>query len=388
MDNEFNELAVREATLPAHLQPKSLAAQGIEVNDNLGAGVKSGGVPTLTIKDEVFGIKVPGESEPRRFLDKEGQPYRVLPVVIIAGNPELHRSWYEDAYTQGSNSEPDCFSRNGLAPDANVKPENKQSDRCAVCPQAQWKSARQGGGKACRENRHVAVMLPPMFAGGLRDGLARLRVPPASLSVLKQYQDMLLAKPLPTFAFWTLLGFGEGKRMEFRPHLDKNGQPKWLESKQFNFAYELSESSYVLDEILDIAGGSTADDEARVDHKPVADVKAEPVGVIDDEVPVTFAGPGPEAQNEPPPHTDGDFGLPDPGEAVKAAEPPVEAATDTQSVDAMLDGLDGEVAVQDATEPPAGEPPANFTPDQAHGEPPEATSPAALDLKNAESFFE
>lgn len=138
---------------PMHL-PAHLAGLGLGVGQQLMA----------TIGDSRNRIGLKG-SRFRQVIN--GQEVGVwdenyLDVIIVGVVPTNSRIFYEGRYQQGGdNQPPTCYSVDDITPADDVK--NKQSDKCATCPQNIKGSRTTEGGqatKACGYFRRIAILLP------------------------------------------------------------------------------------------------------------------------------------------------------------------------------------------------------------------------------------
>jgi hypothetical protein len=78
-------------------------------------------------------------------------------VIIIAWLNGISRTFYKEKYDPNKEATlPDCWSNLGDAPEAAAK--NKQGTTCMTCPQ-NVKGSGDNGGKACRFQRRIAVLL-------------------------------------------------------------------------------------------------------------------------------------------------------------------------------------------------------------------------------------
>lgn len=131
---------------------------------DLPAAQRSTGVSTLTaslttgdyksrrisVRGGFFRKIVNGE-EVAKLKDRE------LNVVVINALPKVSRQFYARAYDPKAEATlPDCWSNLGDVPDA--KASNPQAANCMSCPQNVAGSG-QGGGRACRYQRRIAVLL-------------------------------------------------------------------------------------------------------------------------------------------------------------------------------------------------------------------------------------
>lgn len=139
-------LFTSNAQLPAHLQGINLG-----ITTQLKQGMFSGG-NRIGLRNSRFRLIVAGIEEgiiEENYLD----------VIFLSAAPAVSRVYYKDAYKQGENTPPVCFSADGIVPHTDVK--NKQSDKCATCPM-NVKGSKVSDGqkyKACGYFRRVVVML-------------------------------------------------------------------------------------------------------------------------------------------------------------------------------------------------------------------------------------
>jgi hypothetical protein len=121
-------------------------------------------------------------------------PNNELDVIIIASSTE--RCLYDSPYDPDKISSPDCFAQSlettGLVPHENV-PEPRAED-CTTCPLAEFGSAKQGKGPACKTYRKL-IMIP---AGTeLEDipkaEMAYMKVSPTSVKNWSKYAQQLVS---------------------------------------------------------------------------------------------------------------------------------------------------------------------------------------------------
>ncbi len=174
------------------------------------SNLTSGKINSVGIRNGVFTLRKADGSE---FEPSE----KHLDVVILTGNPNLSKQWYEKAYdsTTGEGKLPDCWSHNGVGPSTGAA--NPQHATCLGCPRNQWGTATRNDGtaakgKACSDRKLLAVI--PIAHG--RD-VFQLAVPPASLANLFAYiRDLVKSphasgRPMEPFDFVTRLTFDRTK---------------------------------------------------------------------------------------------------------------------------------------------------------------------------------
>jgi hypothetical protein len=109
----------------------------------------------ISVRGGVFRMMVNGEE----IAKNEN---RAMNVVIVNGNPNVSRQFYANAYVAGETSAPDCWSNDGVTPDASI--EAPQNSTCDGCPQ-NIKGSGQGESKACRYQQRLAVVLESDIGG-------------------------------------------------------------------------------------------------------------------------------------------------------------------------------------------------------------------------------
>jgi hypothetical protein len=179
-------------------------------NDELSAGV-TGGFAVIGYRGKIWRVKSQGNENMITRDDVHGDgsqdPAASIEVVIVKSSPVITKTYYIKGWEDGSNSPPDCFSSNGIAPDANAP--HKQNPICKTCKWDAFNSRSQEGskGKACQDNRRIAVVPAKDFDNEALGGPMLLRVPPASLKELVNHAVKLDQKGLPYFGVVTRVSF-------------------------------------------------------------------------------------------------------------------------------------------------------------------------------------
>jgi hypothetical protein len=97
----------------------------------------------------------------RMSLNDNLLPNDEIEVVILAHTFE--RTWYDRPYDADDKNPPDCFAigddQYALEPHANVP--NPPNDVCKGCPMAEFGSAKQGAGPACKTRAKLLVVNAP-----------------------------------------------------------------------------------------------------------------------------------------------------------------------------------------------------------------------------------
>lgn len=183
--------------LPAHLATRigkpSVLAQAV-----MGGLSSGGGFPTISIKASRFRIVENGS--------ETVLPDTELDVIIVGANPAITKTWYAKKWSPDQeNNAPNCFSMDGIRPDPqSAQPQN---DLCATCEHNVWGSAvnPQTGvqSKACPDTKRLAVVAADDPTGSIY----LLRVTPAALKGLNQYQRELAARGIPPEVVITKVSF-------------------------------------------------------------------------------------------------------------------------------------------------------------------------------------
>ena len=162
---------------------------GVSYND-LEAGMGGQSVATLSLKGSRFSIRYKGADILQQNADNT--PMQSLEVVLLKASPAISKFYYEKQYVEGQINVPDCFSLDGIRPDASsAKP---QDQLCARCPQNQFgsRTTQQGKkAKACSDNRRVALVPAGDLTNAMYDGPLLLRLPLRSMQALVDYGRLL-----------------------------------------------------------------------------------------------------------------------------------------------------------------------------------------------------
>jgi len=192
------------AELPAHILNPELARQA---NEDAAFGVSAGFPARIKMAGKTF-MLVDGNGEETPI--KAGQLFKgpddnlYLKTVVLRAKKELQKVWYATKYNKDAEGQaPDCFSNDGVKPDASIAAP--QCDVCANCPHNAFGSAvndsgQATGGKACSDNKILAVFLP-------NKGPHSLKITPGSLKNWGLYVKALTSRGIPVGNVFTLIGF-------------------------------------------------------------------------------------------------------------------------------------------------------------------------------------
>jgi hypothetical protein len=183
------------------------AGQAKAAAADLTTGVMAG-FPTISYRGKVWRIRKGGEEQ--NYVDANGDAVQSLELVLVKATPTLAKVFYKAAFEEGSTGKPDCWSADGIKPDANV--QEPVCATCAACPNNVWGSriSEQGKkGKLCADRRRMAVVGPQdLAANGADCEKLLLHAPAGSLKGLKEYAEKVLQpKGVPYYAVVTRVGF-------------------------------------------------------------------------------------------------------------------------------------------------------------------------------------
>jgi hypothetical protein len=145
-----NEVSIFQQQVPDYIKEAKLD----DLTKSLGG---SGGKKRISIRGAVFRMVVNGEE----IAKNEN---RSINVVVVNGTKHVARKFYEGSYVVGESTAPDCWSNDGLTPDASI--EKPQFHNCEECPQ-NIKGSGQKDSRACRFEKRLAVVLADDIEGNV-----------------------------------------------------------------------------------------------------------------------------------------------------------------------------------------------------------------------------
>jgi hypothetical protein len=174
------------------------------LNDDLTAHAGLG-FPVMSIKGKVFAIVRDGERKIVPNPKDPDSPATFIDVVLVKANKNASKTFYMKGYDDktGEAAKPDCFSRDGVAPDS--QSSSPQSKTCVTCKHNVWGSKvgdNGNKGKACQDNVRLAIAQPTALTEPLM-----LRVPPASIRNLGEYGKLLKGRGVQYQMVLTRIGF-------------------------------------------------------------------------------------------------------------------------------------------------------------------------------------
>lgn len=131
------------------------------------------------------------------------EPASYIDVVIL--NLQKTKTFYAEGYADGPEEKLDCFSNNGVTPDAMAK--SPQSKNCQLCQHNLWGTGfndkgEATKGKACSDVQRLAVAAPSNM-----DDPMMFLVPPKSLKNLAEMSKLLSQKNIPLNGGATRIAF-------------------------------------------------------------------------------------------------------------------------------------------------------------------------------------
>lgn len=179
-----------ENLVPANIGSISSKFGSLQIANEAAAGIE-GGYAVMKYKGKVWAVEYRGEHKPIMRPDGDG-PANSIEVVIVSASPVKSKIYYPN-FVDGASERPLCYSTNGVTPDPRA--QTKQANACAVCPKNQPGSkvdeTGQARGKACRDNKRVAIVPLADMHNELYGGPMLLRIPAASLNDFAQFTRKL-----------------------------------------------------------------------------------------------------------------------------------------------------------------------------------------------------
>jgi hypothetical protein len=257
-----NIIPFEGSSLPSYLSKVNVSALNSDITAHAG-----GGFPVISIKGKVFSVVRDGDRKVLPNPRDPDSPATAIDVVILKVNKGTSKVFYAKGYSEGSDGvKPDCFSNDGVKPDANV--ESPQSKVCATCKWNQWGSKIGDGGskgKACQDSVRMAIATPNQ----LRDPYM-LRVPPASIRSLGEYGKMLANRSVVYNMVVTKIAFD----ME-APTPKLTFKPVGLIDEESYRTVENMITSEVVNQILGQSSSSAPVVQQEVEPEPVVVAKVE-----------------------------------------------------------------------------------------------------------------
>jgi hypothetical protein len=201
-----NQMVTFQENDGAALAPEFMPMVQDGLANDLSEGV-GGGYAVVSIRAGKFRVKHKGNEFP--ITNDRGDPVGSIDVVLVRANAHITKQFFSKPYDEGDAAAPDCMSLDGVTPVANAP--SPQARTCAVCPKNVFGSAppRNGvasKGKACQDNRKLAILPLDDLANEAFGGPMLFRVPPTALSDLAQFGAAWKARGYPYNAIGVRIG--------------------------------------------------------------------------------------------------------------------------------------------------------------------------------------
>ena len=205
--------------VPAHIA----AGPVVRLNENAFAGLRAS-FAVVSLRGKSWKVKYRGEEHLIKRspgFDAKGRPLPEAPVtgleVIIVGiSPIITKQYYSTGYVdsgdKSSGPVPDCYSTDGVTPDS-ASP-SIQAASCAVCQHNKFESRKRedgsfGKGKACSDNRKIAVVPDGDPENEIYGGPMMLRLPATSMPNFATYAGQLGTHGFDVSQVVTVMSFDE-----------------------------------------------------------------------------------------------------------------------------------------------------------------------------------
>lgn len=213
--------------------------------------------PTLTLKGKEWGWRFRGESMTYTAPDPNAggslQPMRALEVVLVAPAKRISKVYYKDGYKDGERTPPTCWSADGITPDPGVG--EKQSNTCRGCDHNVLTVGPSGQrGKACSDNKRIAVVTVADLKNTDFGGPFMLRLPPGSFQNYTAFTSVMNSRGYPPHTYVTRMTF------DSTPHPKVVFSPVRILTDEEGAIIVAHQKDPRVDEMLnDKAAGSVAD---------------------------------------------------------------------------------------------------------------------------------
>lgn len=145
-----NEVSLFQQAVPDYIKEVGVD----ELTKSLGG---AGGMKRISIRGSVFRMMVNGEE----IAKNES---RAMNIVVVNGTKYVARKFYAGAYVAGESAPPDCWSNDGITPDASI--QDPQHSNCEGCPQ-NIKGSGANESRACKYEKRLAVVLADDIKGSV-----------------------------------------------------------------------------------------------------------------------------------------------------------------------------------------------------------------------------
>lgn len=184
-------------------QQSALVKQSAVDPRALAAGIKPA-FASVTFKGKTWGIRHRGQTAQLLTRDPTTGQIIAIPyidIIIVKSATAISKTFYIDKYKEGDYRQPDCWSTNGQVPDPAAP--KKQSPTCRGCQWDAFGSRTMDDGrkgKACSDNKRIAVVPAADIKNENYGGPMLLKLPPSSFAGLAELESQLHQQGYTYFA--------------------------------------------------------------------------------------------------------------------------------------------------------------------------------------------
>jgi hypothetical protein len=193
----------QEIVIPKNFGHVSKVFGNVQATNELAAGIQAS-FAVVKYRGKVWSVNYRGEENTVMRADGDGQA-NSIEVVIVKASPVLQKTYYLEGWQPGSTASPDCFSNDGLKPEASSP--HLQNDYCKTCKHNQFGTGPNGRGKACADSKRLVVVPVDDMRNEAYGGPMLLRVPAASLQNMAAFGDKLKQLNYPVYGVATRVSF-------------------------------------------------------------------------------------------------------------------------------------------------------------------------------------
>ncbi len=154
------------------------------INEAIATNISGGGITDFDLPR----VKISGGASPRWIvptLDGEETLARIDGVIVYARDT---RVYYKTAFGKGTGKQPpDCSSPDGITG------KGKPGGDCSRCPLAEYGSADEGAGQACKQVKQIFVLRGDLLLPEV------ISLPPTSLKGARQFLLKLTTQGIPYY---------------------------------------------------------------------------------------------------------------------------------------------------------------------------------------------
>jgi len=177
--------------------------------------------PTLTIRGKTWGWRFRGVEHtytvPNAAAGGAMMPAQFLDVVIVAAGNRISKVYYKGEFNSKERTPPTCWSADGVTPDAAAS--EKQSNTCGGCRHNVFGSGDNAKGKACSDNKRLAIVTVDDMGNADFGTPFMLRLPPGSFQNYTAYLSVVAGRGYHPYQVVTRMVFEntEHPKVKFIP---------------------------------------------------------------------------------------------------------------------------------------------------------------------------